>query len=470
LVLHGCSGSPDQAIDGFMKELLPPEPGDVARDAFNVYDADQRRRSVNLLSNATWGGEVPYLRTYRLLVDDPDPTVRAACLRALSRHGTPDDVAKILPYLKDPTDYVRWEAVMALQRLQHPSAVDPLIGLLRDDDQADVRGAAAFALGQYAESRVFQALVGALGDDDFAVAAQAAAALQLLTGQSFGQDGAKWLQWADNRADLFSSKGEYTYKEYIRPPGFVDYMQFWKQYPEAVAKAPAGSPGAAVARIPDVPVAAPPSTAAKPSLTASQSDVPPPPSPMIAKPSAAPPATPPSIAPPPAPASPSTTQTLEKPSPTPTQPAVTTSPATPPQPAPTAVKPVTPPPPSSPAAVTTPSPVPTAMPPAPTLTGAATPATAPPTQPPPPAATPPASTKAPPPAQPTSVAPASTVDKPPAPAPSTPSTSPAKPAAAPPATASSPAPAKSPANAPGKNHPLGATDGRESPNQEDQDE
>lgn len=448
-LLHGCGGGgPDSWMEGITKDLIPPAPGEVARNAFNVYDADQRRRSVNLLSNATWGGEEPYLRTYRLLVDDPDPTVRAASLRALSRHGTAEDVPKILPYLKDTTDYVRWEATMALQRLHHKNAIDPLIAVVRDDEQADVRSAAAYALGQYPESRVFQSLVGALNDDDFSVADQAARSLELLTGQKFGQDGAKWLQWAENRDNLFTSKGEYTYKQYIRPPGFLDHMQFWKSHPEAVAMAPRGD-APAIAKLPLTPAPAAPGTsplpepARSPSLSARESDVP---APMVAKPGAAP-AAPTS----PTPAATPAATTVVKP-PSAAQPAPAISPATTPKPAQTtSVKP--------PAPAVTPAPAssPVTMPATPTTP--ATPA--------------PATTAAPQPAKPAVPAAATTSTTPP-PAPSKPATAPATPAAKPAAPAGASAPSTTPPAAPGakppaKVHPLGATDGRDTPMEEEDD-
>lgn len=241
LVAPGCGSGSAAKTDSFLKDLFPPEPGDVAREAFNVYDPDKRRKSVNLLSNAPWGGEAPYLKTYRLLVDDPDPTVRAACLRALGKHGEPSDIAAILPYLKDKTDFVRWEAAKALQRLHDPSAIDPLIEALRIDDAADVRAAAANALSQYPLPRVFQGLIGALNDDNYAVVVESQRALQTLTGEDFGEDGARWLAWSENHEqDLFARKDVYYYPQFVPPPTFWQKMQFWKQPKQIVPRQPTG--------------------------------------------------------------------------------------------------------------------------------------------------------------------------------------------------------------------------------------
>jgi len=241
-LLVGC-GDGSQSSSGItlFDDLFPPPPGEVAREAFNVYDPDKRRNSVNMLSTAPWGGEAPYLKTYRLLVDDPDPTVRAACLRALGKHGEPSDVAAILPYLSDDTDFVRWEAAKALQRLHSPEAVEPLLESLRNDEASDVRAAAASALAQYPQPRVFQALIGALNDDNYIVVVESQKAMQTLTGKQFGEDGAEWLAWAEHHENnLFAGQESYYYPQFVAPPTFLDRMQFWKQPKKIVPSKPTG--------------------------------------------------------------------------------------------------------------------------------------------------------------------------------------------------------------------------------------
>jgi hypothetical protein len=258
-LLGGCNSDPSAAVDQFFKDMAPPKPGEAARQAFNVYDPDQRRRSVNLLSNASFGGEPPYLKTYRLLVDDPDATVRSAALRAIGRHGSAQDAPHVATYLKDPNVFVRWEAAMALQRLHEPKTIDPLVAAMRDDEDADVRSASAAALGQYAELRVFQALVGALNDDDYTVVERAEHSLEMLTGQDFGQEGSKWIVWGDKAARPFGGQLHYTWMEYIRSPTWLDKMQFWKTRKVAIAQEPHGPEAAAAPGVAPVinPVAAP---------------------------------------------------------------------------------------------------------------------------------------------------------------------------------------------------------------------
>ncbi len=237
--LGGCT-DPSKSLDGFVKEMMPPSPSETARQAFNVYDADLRRRSINLLSNATWGGEAPYVKTYQHFASltDEDPTVRAAALRALGRHGSASDIPAGLKALKDKNNFVRWEAAMMLQRLHGDEAVDPLIAAMRDDEDPDVRAAAARGLGQYPQPRVLPALIGALNDEDYAVVQQAMESLGLLTGHDLGDGGGRWLTWMEGVDKPFAAQKPYTYMEYIRPPTTLEKMKFWTTPKVAVPQEP----------------------------------------------------------------------------------------------------------------------------------------------------------------------------------------------------------------------------------------
>src|SRR6185295_4051963 len=111
-----------------------------------------------------FGGAEVYLRAYRDYIQhETNPLVKAEAIRALGRHGSAEDATLIAGQLKDDNIQVRWEAAKALQRLHNPAVVPDLLRILRDDQQtADIRMAAACALGQYPEDRVFHGLVGAL--------------------------------------------------------------------------------------------------------------------------------------------------------------------------------------------------------------------------------------------------------------------------------------------------------------------
>lgn len=240
VLLPACSGTNDPMSE-LIGGLSSPSPSAAARDAFNVYDADVRRRSVAQLSSSSFGGEQPYLRLYRLLIDDPDATVRAACVRALGVHGGVDDVPLLVAHLEDTDRYVRWEAAEALRKIHSPSVVAPLVKSLGSDRDPDVRMAAAYALGQYTEMRVYQALVGALNDESFSVVRAAQESLKTLTGYDFGHDGSLWLLWSQKQGDqLFESGRPYAWQPYTAPPTFMDRVMFWNKPREVEPIAPKG--------------------------------------------------------------------------------------------------------------------------------------------------------------------------------------------------------------------------------------
>ncbi len=239
LFLTGCTLNQSPVAELFDR-ITPPSPREVASEAFDV-DPDVRRRSVAQLSAAPFGGEEPYLRLYRLLVTDPDDTVRAACVKALGTHGEAQDTERIVVRLADDSSIVRWEAAQALQKIHHPAAVDPLMRTLISDPDADVKQAAAIALGQYPRPAVFNALVQALEDPQFSVAAAARTSLTTLTGQDFGTDINRWLTYAEENSEtVFARQTQYTWTPFDKPPTLLQRLQFWKPREKPVPQVPVG--------------------------------------------------------------------------------------------------------------------------------------------------------------------------------------------------------------------------------------
>lgn len=240
---YGCvSGTSNESIlSSFLDPLTPPTPAEMASDLFNMYDADRRRRAVTMFSASPFGGDESYVKTYRLLLDDVDPTVRGAAAKALGLHGSVDDAILVAGLLREEPVFVRWEATQALQKIHNSKVVAPLARVLKGDQDSDVRMAAARALGQYPKRPVFDALVGSLLDESFGVIASSRNSLKTLTGQDLGLDPARWLNWADQQgANLFGDQEPYTFEPYVEPPGVLDKMQFWKESEEIPPQAPTG--------------------------------------------------------------------------------------------------------------------------------------------------------------------------------------------------------------------------------------
>jgi len=179
------------------------------------------------------------------LLDDPDPTVRAACAHALGLHGQAQDAARLIPRLNDETTFVRWEIAKALQKLHNPLAIKPLINAMKDDPDPDVRMSAAAALGQYPQRIVFSALIGALDDPHYSVVVAANRALKALTGQDFPADGTPWLTWSNKNANiLFQDQQQYTWMPYEKQRTWFQKAQVWKKDPPPIQpRVPAGTAG-----------------------------------------------------------------------------------------------------------------------------------------------------------------------------------------------------------------------------------
>jgi hypothetical protein len=208
------------------------KPSEAAKMMMDPYDIDNRRLGTLLISNSTFGGVDVYVKAYRdMVLNENDPIVKAVAIRALGRHGQPEDATRILPNLFHESVQVRWEAAKALQRLHNPAAANDLLRVVRNEnEQSDVRVAAAFALGQYPEDRVFQGLIGALDVRELAVNRAAEQSLHTLTGESLGLNSSIWLAWYNQRGGAtgaFAQKGDYLYPTYRRDETVLEYLAFW---------------------------------------------------------------------------------------------------------------------------------------------------------------------------------------------------------------------------------------------------
>lgn len=250
LAMAGCQQ--DQSLVGWALSPFKSEtPREAVAAAVNAYDPDARARGITTLAGASFGGEEPYRRLYAFHIsEDPDRSVRAAAAHALAIHGRPKDAEVLVAGLSDESEFVRWEAAKALQRIHAPSRdtidalrnavqmpLDPVISTSSEEKDgelnADVRMAAAHALGQYADPGVFDSLVGALNDQDYGVVAAALRSLRLLTGKDFGTDARVWVKWRDaNPGKLFEEQRPYTWIAYQRSPGWLDSLFFWEAAPD----------------------------------------------------------------------------------------------------------------------------------------------------------------------------------------------------------------------------------------------
>ncbi len=226
--LSGCSTIGDD-IDSLTSDLVAKTPLEAAEMMMDPHDPDRRRIGTVLISNAPFGGAEIHLNAYRDKVrHEHNPLALAAALTALGRHGQTDDAVLIAGLLDHENVQVRWEAAKALQRIHNPVAVPPLLKTLaKDDEHSDVRVAAATALGQYPEDRVFHGLISALDKRELAINLAAQKSLITLTSQSFGLNRTDWYQWYQVAQDPFADRKEYLYPTYQRDETWIERLTFW---------------------------------------------------------------------------------------------------------------------------------------------------------------------------------------------------------------------------------------------------
>jgi HEAT repeat protein len=93
---------------------------------------------------------------------DADEMVRATATSAVV-YLPPDEAAQaLIPLLNDQKPFVRKEAAYALGDVEHWSATDPLLSVMRNDKDAEVRTAAVIAIGKLGDLDAINALTAIL--------------------------------------------------------------------------------------------------------------------------------------------------------------------------------------------------------------------------------------------------------------------------------------------------------------------
>lgn len=219
-----------------------PSITEAAEWATNEYNANDRYRGIMILANQSFGGEPVYMQLYVDAIDDPDAGVRAAGVRGLALHGSPEHVPLLIKTLVDEDPIVRLDSARALQRIHNPIAVGPLIERLRIENEENelIRAESARALGQYAQPIVVEALITSLGDPSLGVNEATRASLRTLTGQDFGLDITAWVEWSRSSSNLFAARSAYVFPAFRRDRKLIEYLPFMPDPPNETASLPVG--------------------------------------------------------------------------------------------------------------------------------------------------------------------------------------------------------------------------------------
>jgi len=127
-------------------------------------DAVFARRTQAIAEMHAAGAErlFPLLRP---MLSDPDPPVRFAACEAAFFVDARRALELVLPLLADPESEIRWFVSGCLHYSKDERAIVPLVRVLQEDSSAQVRGAAAYALGRIGSPAAIPALLAAMESD-----------------------------------------------------------------------------------------------------------------------------------------------------------------------------------------------------------------------------------------------------------------------------------------------------------------
>ncbi|MBC8203827.1 MAG: HEAT repeat domain-containing protein [Planctomycetes bacterium] len=246
LFLGGCV---TDDFNDLAKGFAPVTPNQAAMMASDQHSPDERREGITLLANSPFGGGPPYVSMYRdYVIEDGDPLVRAAAIKALARYAEVTDAELIAPWLRSDGSesiQVRREAAVALQRIHNPIVVGDLLRSLGDENEdSTVRAFCATALGHYPEDRVLLGLISSLDANELTINLASSESLHILTGQVFGTDQYAWFEWYrathDANNNPFEAMTFFQYPTFKYETRWYDRFVFWEHRNEEKPDVPVG--------------------------------------------------------------------------------------------------------------------------------------------------------------------------------------------------------------------------------------
>jgi HEAT repeat protein len=136
-----------------------------------------------------------------------DRALRMNAAEALGEMGDARAVSPLIEALGHPDAHFRYRVAGALGGLRDKRAVEPLIAAL-DDDYCYVRWNVVWALGEIGDPRAVGPLIKAMGHADSTFQPDIGLALEKITGEGFGLREAEWRTWwEENRAGKSGGAG-----------------------------------------------------------------------------------------------------------------------------------------------------------------------------------------------------------------------------------------------------------------------
>ncbi len=170
-------------------------------DALNsTKDSVVRSYIIQSLGRLGNKGTIDLLR--KLFKESKDDSLRLSAASALIKLcGDNDAFNFLMDTLKNSEGIDSLIVIEKLWQAGDKRAVEPLIEILKKDNDWQMRSDVATALGILGDKRAIEPLIEALKDNDMNVRLSSIVALKSITKQDFGQDYGKWKQWYEKNKD-----------------------------------------------------------------------------------------------------------------------------------------------------------------------------------------------------------------------------------------------------------------------------
>lgn len=161
----------DSVVDVLISVVGGDDDGGVraaAIDALDKHGQEALERVVDELSDKELDSAADWVaaKAFADVLDDEQAELRMAAATGLGRVGDPSVTAALVKRLEDPDPRVRCRSAVACGRIGDPRAVEPLEKRLRNDQHIDVRRAAAEALGEIGNEGAMRVLIDGAEDSN----------------------------------------------------------------------------------------------------------------------------------------------------------------------------------------------------------------------------------------------------------------------------------------------------------------
>lgn len=143
----------------------------AAVDALDKHGQEALERIVTELSEKELDSAADWVaaKAFADVLDNKQPELRMAAATGLGRVGDPSVTADLVNRLEDPDARVRARSAIACGRIGDPRAVEPLEKRLQNDQDLEVRRAAAEALGEVGNEGAMKVLIDGADDPNESV-------------------------------------------------------------------------------------------------------------------------------------------------------------------------------------------------------------------------------------------------------------------------------------------------------------